>query len=218
MTSVELSPLERKNIRRTITQSGSECVVLVGSVARGTRNSLAGDLDILILDGDGSKVLAPGLQVTVLSSSALAERVISGDDFAQWALRFGKVIRGRSTWTRLKTQLLDGAPWPRAEAKQKQACNRLVRARQLLDMGDREAAHEELMYAASHLARATLLEGRVFPLSRPELVSQLRQIQHPELAEMLEGLNLDREPNSDFLRRTLDRLENWLQGDALRTT
>lgn len=211
MTSVALTPLERKNIRIAMSQTGSDCVVLVGSVARGTRNSPAGDLDVLILDGTHSKVLMPGLQVTVLSSSALADRVISGDDFAQWALRFGVPIRGRSKWTELKTQLLERAPWPEPQRKQEQASKRIERARDLLEMGDEHAAQEELMYAASHLARATLLEKRVFPLSRPELAAQLKRVEHPELAELLESLSVSHESDYDSLRITLGRLESRLQ-------
>ena len=57
----------------------------------------------------------------------------------------------------------------------------------MLDVGDIDAASEELMFAASHVARAALLKHGVFPLSRPELPSQLEAIE-PGLARLLDRL------------------------------
>ena len=67
------------------------------------------------------------------------------------------------------------------------ARKRMNVALELLEMGDVEAASEELMFAASHVARAILLERGVFPLSRPELPAQLRD-REPDIARLLEDL------------------------------
>jgi hypothetical protein len=58
----------------------------------------------------------------------------------------------------------------------------------LLDMGDSDAAEEELLSAASQLARALMLRSLVFPLSRSELPRQLRKIHIDRLANLLELL------------------------------
>ena len=53
-----------------------------------------------------------------------------------------------------------------------------------------DAAREELLLAACHLARAILLRDGVFPLSRPELPDQL-QAMDAELAKLLRRLIFD---------------------------
>lgn len=60
-------------------------------------------------------------------------------------------------------------------------------ALELLEVGDVEASSEELMFAASHVARAILLKQGVFPLSRLELPAQLRDGE-PDIARLLEDL------------------------------
>ena len=57
----------------------------------------------------------------------------------------------------------------------------------MLEVEDSDAASEEFLFAASHIARATLLRAGVFPLSRPELPSQLKAVD-PNLARLLELL------------------------------
>lgn len=206
--SASLTRLERKHIRRTLANAKkADCVVLVGSVARGTRDAGAGDLDILVLDGADSKVLMPGVQITLLSVKSLTDRVLSGDDFTQWALRFGVTIHGRSMWNALKAQLLTQAPWPSAEAKKDHAAKRLARARELLEMNDLQAAREELGYAGNHVARAMLLKRQVFPLSRPELPDQLREVQQGAFADLLERLHLDNEVDASQVLLELTQLE-----------
>ena len=68
----------------------------------------------------------------------------------------------------------------------------------LLDVGDLDAASEELLFAASHVARATLLRDGVFPLSRPELPSQLDTVDS-SLGRLLEAL-MDDDTDTASLR------------------
>lgn len=203
--------LERKRIWSTLARlDHPDCVVLVGSVARGTRIAATGDVDILIVNGAGPKTLSPGIQVTMVSADSFADRVFAGDDFAQWALRFGKPIHGRLKWDELKSQLLGEAPWPAPETKRKHAAKRLARARELLEMNDLEAATEELGYAGNHLARALLLMHQVFPMSRPELPDQLRQIQETDLAALLERLYVQDDLELSELAEHVTQLDHWL--------
>lgn len=169
-----------------------------------------GDLDILVLNGADSKVLMPGVQVTSLSVKSLTDRVLSGDDFAQWALRFGVTIHGRSVWDRLKAKLLTKAPWPSAEIKKEHAAKRLRRAGELLEMNDLQAAREELGYAGNHIARAMLLRRHIFPLSRPELSDQLREVQQEGFADLLDRLQLDDDIDASQVQLELTALEVWV--------
>jgi predicted nucleotidyltransferase len=205
--NVQLSQLERKFLRRTLGNTrDADCVVLVGSVARKTRASPLGDIDVLVINGRARKLLHPGVQTTALTIDTFKERVRTGDDFAQWALRFGVSIRGRTKWQMLQRELLNDAPWPNPAVKLTQALRRLKRAQELMDLGDANAAQEDLLYAASHLARAKLLGLRVFPLSRPELSAQLLGVGMVELASLLEQLHLDNELADDELKRLLSRV------------
>jgi hypothetical protein len=182
-------------------------VVLIGSVARRTRTTDLGDVDVVVLNGRARTLLHPGVQTTVLSTEAFGERVRAGDDFAQWALRFGVSIRGRRKWLQLRRDLLEDAPWPNPATKLDQARRRLRTARELLDMGDSDAAHEDLLYAAGHLARAKLLSLEVFPLSRPELPGQLRDAGLDELASALDRLRLEHELPASEVAGLLEQIE-----------
>jgi hypothetical protein len=56
---------------------------------------------------------------------------------------------------------------------------------ELREIGDEDAAAEQLVAAATHRARAALLRAHVFPASHPELPGQLRQIGLDSLADDL---------------------------------
>ena len=79
----------------------------------------------------------------------------------------------------------------------------------LLETGDAEAATEELVYAASHIARAILLARGVFPLSRAELPPQLKPYES-ELADALDRLIV-----GDIEIDKLKKIQHFLQ-DRLR--
>jgi len=186
-SSVDLA--ERKYLRRLLgaTDDGGSpaAVVLVGSWARGTQIESTSDLDVLVIGNANVPVPAGRIQVINRSADYLRRLVSTGDDFAQWALRYGKPLKGRHVWAALKEELLALAPWPGTKSKLDLARRRLKMAEDLLDMGDLDAAEEEARYALSHLARAALLARRVFPLSRPELSAQLEEIGDTELARAL---------------------------------
>lgn len=55
-----------------------------------------------------------------------------------------------------------------------------------VEMGDEDAAREQLISYLTHLGRAALIEAGVFPASRPEVPQQLRRIGRRALADDLE--------------------------------
>src|ERR671910_786278 len=113
---------ERKYLRRLVAaMPRGHPVVLVGSWARGTAVSPWSDIDVLVV-GEGEPTLAPSrLQVMVMSSAELRRRLMTGDDFPHWALRFGVPLSGRKAWESLREELLPEAPWPDSDRKLLQA-------------------------------------------------------------------------------------------------
>ncbi len=165
-------------------------VVLVGSCARSVTNHRS-DMDILVLHDDGRRVQLkrPGdIHLQQDSRSRFLRRLEDGDDYPGWALRFGKPMRDPDGWwARHAAAEIKNPHWPDWRAKVEQARKRTRMASELLDVEDIDAASEELLFAASHVARATLLRDKVFPLSRPELPSQLEAVDS-SLARLLELL------------------------------
>lgn len=176
---------ERKYLRRLLhSLPPTEPVVLIGSWARGTAGP-GSDIDVLVVADARSPLPPPRLQVVTVSPSEFRRRLMKGDDFSQWALRFGVPIAGRRRWEGLREELLPRAPWPDPALKLGRAMKKLETAQVLLAMGDLAAAEEEIRFGLSHIARAGLLSRHVFPLSRPELAGQLEEIGDPLLARML---------------------------------
>ena len=165
-------------------------VILVGSGARETMNARS-DIDILVLHDESHRIRlkSPGdVHVQQDSRSNFLKRLEGGDDYPGWALRFGIPIRDPDGWWAKHVQAeLDSPHWPDWRAKVRYARKRMTLALELLGVGDIDAASEELMFAASHVARALLLQHGVFPLSRPELPSQLEAID-PDIARLLDRL------------------------------
>jgi len=200
-----LSFKQRRQLARLIANNGAEFVVLIGSWARGTQDTEVSDIDILLGKPSSARCSNDDrMHVICLSSSELVDRVLEGDDFAAWCLRFGVPLSGRRKWQTLKLQFDSQNSWPRTARKRELSRRLFQYASDLLAMGDAEAAQEELRAALGHLARAELLDRQVFPLSRPEVPNQLREAGLDTLAEALDKtatLTLSAQELSDVIRR-----------------
>lgn len=187
MSKLDLT--DRKRLRRLVTESASatRAIVLIGSYARGAAVRPISDLDVLIVAED-VPYLGTGIDVVAIAPCRLRERALSGDDFVQWALRFGVPLSGRSWWLALNRELSPRVPWPDAERKFELASRRLNVIDDLVAMGDGEAAQYELRFAFSLIARGLLLDAGLFPLSRPELPDQLDSVGHGWWARNLHQL------------------------------
>jgi predicted nucleotidyltransferase len=212
MTTDVATLQERKSLRELLRDVGgapeARAVVLVGSWARDqAMTSPLSDIDVLLL-GEGIRPKrSPKIQYLHVSEDDLRARALAGDDFVQWALRYGVPLKGRNLWSSLARELLPQAPWPDPARKLAQAKKRLVAATDLLEMGDLDAAQEELRFAASHLARAKLIGEHVFPLSRPELPEQLQRVGEERLGSILRLL----ESLAGLPRRQLRDVRNHLE-------
>ena len=162
--------------------------VLVGSASRGTE-TYRSDIDVLILSDKSPK--GPSRQgqfhLHLKSNEEFLKKLREGDDFAAWCVRYGLTIQDTGHWSTIKKSP-EASMWPDWSKKILHATRRLVLANTLLETGDGEATHEEALNAAGHVARALLLRSQVFPLSRAELPAQVKNIDYPHLALILEAL------------------------------
>lgn len=184
-------------------------VILIGSVARSTHTSQS-DLDLLIL-GDRPLLVkrhSGRFHVQVFTTQQFGERLRAGDDFAAWCVRYGVPIVTSKSWRNIVASE-EAAIWPDWHEKIRHAARRLTLASALLEIGDSDAATEEMLYAASHTARAILLKNRIFPLSRPEMISQLRENDHERLAKVLQNLSYEI-PTAEVLERDLRYIKRLL--------
>lgn len=211
---IETVEIRTKPVLDTLMREGltdTATVVLVGSVARGAMNTRS-DIDVLVLHADSRRLRLkrPGdIHLQQDSRSRFLRRLQNGDDYPAWALRFGTPMHDPDGWwAEQATAEMRDPHWPDWRAKTQHASKRMKIASEMLDMGDIDAASEELLFAASHVARATLLRCGVFPLSRPEMPSQLAAT-HPGLARLLERL-IGEDVDADGLRSALALLEGRL--------
>jgi len=177
-------------------------VILVGSVARSTHTSQS-DLDLLVVGGQPPLVERhpDRLHVQALTTKQFTERLRAGDDFAAWCVRYGVPLVACSSWLQIVGSP-DAAIWPDWHKKIRHAARRLTLAATLLETGDIVAATEEMLYAVSHTSRAILLKNGIFPLSRPEIISQVRDTGYQHLGKLLQELSYD-EPTTEALNRDL---------------
>ena len=214
----EIVQIEPNSVLDALTLEGlpdTATVVLIGSAAREALNDNS-DIDILVLDVVEHRIRPRSesdVHLQQYSRSKFLSRLEDGDDYPGWALRFGIPMRDPDGWwAQQVASELDNPHWPDWHPKVDHARKRMSMASDLLHLGDVDAASEELMFAATHVARATLLKHGVFPLSRPELPSQL-QDNEPALAHLLDLLIVGNVDASDLasgmslLEREIEQLE-----------
>lgn len=165
-------------------------VVLIGSAARDVMNNRS-DIDVLVLSDNNHRIRlkrSGDVHLQQDTRSNFLRRLHEGDDYPGWALRFGIPMRDPDGWWTEQVDAERHNPhWPDWRPKLDHAKKRMSVASELLDIGDLDAASEEFMFAASHIARANLLQCGEFPLSRPELPAQLND-SDPDLSHLLNQL------------------------------
>jgi hypothetical protein len=187
-------------------------VVLIGSAARGAMTGCS-DIDILVVDDaeHGTRLESQcDIHFQHCTRSKFLSRLENGDDYPGWALRFGLPVRDPDGWwAKHVAAEIENPHWPDWRPKVVHARKRISAASELLDIGDVDAASEEMMFAATHVARAVLLKRGIFPLSRPELPYQLQDIE-PTLACFLERL-ITRNMNLAELKSGLSLMESQIE-------
>jgi hypothetical protein len=188
--------------------AGATGLVLTGSTARGRRTGIS-DLDYqLVGPRIDTKDLSRQLDLHVFSEGKLRARILAGDDFVQWGLRFGCVVFDRGVLRRSLELIAERRLWPDVERKRAHAGRSLELARRFVASGDVDGAVVQVRTALSLAARAHLLGAGIFPLSRAELPAQLSAVGHDDAAGALE--------QAIFASPPLDQLATALRrGEAL---
>lgn len=205
-TTVLLTPSQQQAaeaiLRRAIAL-GAKAVALTGSTVRDRRTATS-DLDFMVV-GERPNLSGIHEDVDVYAAAARTfwERLLAGDDYIQWTLRFGCVLHDDGILKAAARYVEDSCLTPSAERKLIQARRGLVLAWQILESGDFEAAREQCRATLTTIARWLLIANGVFPLSRDELSDQVLALGCFDLAAALHRLIHD-EPCSDELRTGLE--------------
>jgi hypothetical protein len=175
-------------------------VVLLGSVVRLVER--VNDVDILYIYKN-KKIRCPRRSIDVDLRAYSQEDVLSslarGHDLLGWALHFGYLICEQDLyWTSLRENWLNKLPFPDPKIAVERARKATEMYRKFYEMGDIDAAKEQLLTSLTHQARARLLFKRVYPRSRPELPEQLRNIDEIELAESLAEALRERDSSTEM--------------------
>jgi len=171
-------------------------VVLVGSAARHTQSENS-DIDLLVISRHPFEGLSIPSRVHLMRSTYgdFLKQLEIGEDFEAWSVRLGVVVHDNGLWSEILTRP-ESKIWPDWRKKVVHGARRLFLANKLIETGDLEAASEEMLYAAGHIARGLLLKVEVFPLSRPELEDQIEALGYPHLASIHQELRMN--PNKDL--------------------
>jgi len=178
-------------------------VALTGSTARNRRTAIS-DLDYHVV-GSRPDVLDLPSDVDIYESpvAKLETKLLDGDDVVQWTLCCGCILHDAGPFRAAARTVVELDLWPDADAKLRRLPELRRLAMRLIEMGDRDAAHDQLRATLTSAARAVLLQQGEFALARSELPGQLRLIRADELADGLEA-SIYGEPTLEELRRMLD--------------
>lgn len=185
------------------------CVVAMGSAVR-DRGHRRSDLDLLVLFRGKRPSLKPPLEVDIrlYPVETVEEHLAAGHEVLGWAMKFGTAIYDpEGAWELLQIKFGGRVQLPSATEATDRARKSLAQAREMLQIGDESAADDLILAGLTQLVRERLIQGHVFPSSRPELPSQLRAIS-PEnpLAQILEDAMYAEVAPTELLRR-LDKLQ-----------
>jgi hypothetical protein len=203
----ELQTPAQRRVAETILQRaldlGAEAVALTGSTVR-ARRTTGSDLDFMIV-GERPDLGGVHEDVDLYAAGAQAfwERLLAGDDYIQWTLRFGCVLHDDGILKAACGHIEERGLAPSAERKLIQARRGVGLARLVLECGDVKTAREQCRAALTTVARWLLIANGEFPLCRGELADQLVMLGCPELATALHRL-IHEEPSSEEMRAGLE--------------
>jgi hypothetical protein len=193
------SRVARQWVRNFVTTFCQEpsvlAIVAYGSAVRDVPSSA--DVDLLfVFENSFPHFTPPPFDVDVrgYEKSLVDDQVREGHDLLGWAVRHGVVLCERdSFWTAFAFRWRGRVPLPSAIVAEERA-EKAERIRQdLLRMGDKIAAKEQLLSVLTHSARSKLLRAGIYPGSRPELPQQLKTLGEKQLAEELSLVLSDRQ-------------------------
>jgi hypothetical protein len=173
---------------RVCKDSSVAALLAIGSIVR--RATPVNDVDLVyIFHGSRPRFRTHPLDVDirVYAAQDLGDLISTGHDLLSWCLRFGYLIcEHNHFWTSLKHSWEGRVPLPNPAVAEQRAAQAQQRYKQLVELGDFDAAHDQLVSLLTHKAWASLLRHDVHPASRPELPDQLRSFGDHSLATLLD--------------------------------
>jgi hypothetical protein len=167
---------------------GASGFALTGSTARRRRTAIS-DLDYHVIGKRPDVIDLPGdVDVVATSTERFHSRLVHGDDFAQWTLRCGCILHDTGPMREGAALIVERHLWPDAHRKLDSLTMHRAEVERLIQMGDQDAAQEQLRAMLTTAARGILLKGGVFPLARNELPAQLKRAGHGPLAQALHSV------------------------------
>jgi len=172
-------------------------VVAIGSAVRPNVPSVDLDLITICEQPDLFDQTRPiEVDLRLYAADEIDHQIGAGHDLLGWTVKFGKVLYERDEfWTKICSSWNGRLPFPSSKLARERAVSAYRRLVNVLDIGDICAAHEQALTYLTHIARAALLDNKVYPASRPELSQQLRIISEHGIADCLEYL-LTHEPTT----------------------
>ncbi|HET7444385.1 MAG TPA: hypothetical protein VFJ57_06975 [Solirubrobacterales bacterium] len=182
---------------------GALAFALTGSTARAQRTKIS-DLDYHVIGPrPPHSDLPDDVDVYATDEVGMWRKLNQGDDFIQWTLRYGCVLFDTGVFQAAMQRMSNAGLWPTSDQKFSRLDGHIRLARRLIAMGDRDAAQDQVRATLTSLARALLLQARVFPRARFELPLQLHEIGAGELGSTLLE-TICEEPELNALGRALD--------------
>lgn len=185
-------------------------VIAVGSAVRPKVASV--DLDLLAICQEPAKLKAkPPIEIDLRAFAAdqVDSLIKGGNDMLAWAVKYGQVLFQRKHfWDLVLQAWRDKVPLPSADLATQRAEDALRRLRNMVEVGDFDAAHEQAVSYMTHIARAELLKKGQYPASRPELPEQLKAIGCAEMAVLLGRLIKSTTVNEQDVAKLLRELSS----------
>lgn len=192
-------------LQRSLAGNARACA-LTGSTARNRRTAIS-DLDYhLVGRRPRHDDLPEEVDVCAVDADRFWRKLRSGDDFVQWTLRFGCILFDSGILRAGMKAIATEDLWPDPEVQLARLPELRRLGGRLIEMGDRDAAQDQVRAALTSAARAALLEAGVFPLARSELPDQLCVLGREELAKAL-GAVIHAERSIVQLRQDLSALD-----------
>ena len=170
-------------------QTGIEAIVAIGSSVRRLAARRKSDIDLIVIYRECKPLIETtpiDVDIRFFECRSVQTLISNGHDLLGWALRFGKTIYDPNDfWKSVVTELKDVAPFPSAAVAIERAHKARRHGKELLLAGDEDAAREQYLTMLTHYARALLLKANVYPISRPELPDQLRDVDRNWVAQRI---------------------------------
>ena len=193
-------------IKTVIDDEDVFAVIGVGSAVR-ENVKYSNDIDILSIIKKEKEYFKRRSPIEVdhqtYKADELESKIINGHDYLGWAVKYGRVLHEKNNfWSDLVLRLSDRLPFPSVDVALERAKSAYRYAKSFVEIGDEDAAAEQLLTLLTHFARAILIKEGIYPASRPELPEQLKLSNYYILADLLSRAMMQNADPAKILEET----------------